>query len=82
MPKQRDIVSLFAANLRRIREEKGYSLRQLERECTKAENSDLSRYEHGDVNIGLRKLEELAKALDVMPAELLLPPGYEIRKKE
>ncbi|SIN97843.1 helix-turn-helix domain-containing protein [Chitinophaga niabensis] len=82
MPKKLEIVLLFAENLRRIRKEKGYSLRKLESRCVKIDNADLSRYEHADKNLYIGTLEEIAKALEVLAAELLLPPGYEIRKKE
>lgn len=83
MPKnQPEIVILLASNLRRLRKDKGLSLRELAARCDKIDNADLSRYEHGDTNITLGTLEEIAKALDVLPAELILPSEYEIRKKE
>ncbi|WP_343306474.1 helix-turn-helix transcriptional regulator [Chitinophaga niabensis] len=82
MPKKKGIRGLLSSNLLRIREEKGYSLRELAARCEKADNSDLSKYEHGDTNIGLEKLDEIARALEVLAAELILPPEYEIRKKE
>lgn len=72
--KQPKIVHLFAENLRRIREEKGYSLRELSARCEKIDNSDLSRYEHADTNISIGKLDEIAKALEIDPRELLHPP--------
>lgn len=82
MPQEKkEIVVLFGANLLRIRMEKGYSLRELAAHCEKADNADLSRYERGNTNVGLEKVEEIARALDVLPAELILPPDYEIRKK-
>ncbi len=77
-----EILILFAANLRRIRMEKGLSLRALAALWVKIDNADLSRYEHAEKNITLGTLEEIAKALEVLVVELLLPPDYEIRKKE
>lgn len=77
-----EILLLLGANLRRIRKEKRLSLRALEALCTKIDNADLSRYERAEKNITLATLEEIAKALEVLVAELLLPPDYEIRKKE
>jgi transcriptional regulator with XRE-family HTH domain len=75
MPKKKlEIVLLFAANLRRIRKEKGYSLRDLEARCEKIDNADLSRYEHADTNIKIGTLDEIAKALDIEASELLLRP--------
>lgn len=71
--KKAEIVLLFASNLRRIRKEKGYSLRELSYRCT-IDNADLSRYEHADTNIGLEILDEIAKALGIEAYELLLPP--------
>ncbi|WP_173003040.1 helix-turn-helix domain-containing protein [Chitinophaga sp. SYP-B3965] len=74
------IVLLFAANLRRIRGEKDYSLRELAARCEKIDHADLSRYEHADTNISLGTLDEIAKALGVIASELTLPPGYVINK--
>jgi transcriptional regulator with XRE-family HTH domain len=77
---KQEIVLLFAANLRRIRSEKGYSLRELEARCEKISNSDLSRYEHADRSVTIGIVDEIAKALDILASELLLPPGYVIHK--
>jgi transcriptional regulator with XRE-family HTH domain len=81
MPRKKEIVKLFGSNLLRIRRENGYSLRELSARCEKADSSDLSGYEHGDTNVGLEKLDEIAKALDILAAELILPPGYKIVRK-
>lgn len=71
---QPEIVHLFASNLRQIRKEKGYSLRELSARCNSIDNADLSRYEHADINISIGKLKEIADALEIDHRELLRPP--------
>lgn len=67
---KKNIVEIFAANLRRLREEKGLSLRQLSATCN-VEHSDISRMENGKVNVTLKTVEHLAEALDVSITDLL-----------
>lgn len=64
------ILKTFGANLRRIRNEKGLSQRDLYALCN-IDNAEISRMENGDVNVTLNTLAQLAEALDV-PAWMLL----------
>lgn len=57
-------------NLQKARKAKGLSLRQLSSLCT-SDHSDINRIEKGKVNIGILKLIELSRALDIHPAVLL-----------
>ncbi len=60
----------FGANLRRVRMEKGLSLRALAANCN-LDDSNISKIEQGKVNIQLTTLFELAKGLGVESSELL-----------
>jgi transcriptional regulator with XRE-family HTH domain len=60
----------FGANLKRIRESKGYSLRSLATNC-ELDDSQISKIENGKTNIQLSTIFELAKGLGVEPKELL-----------
>lgn len=69
-----DILKLVGGNIRRVRKSRRLTLEEL------AEKSDsnpkyLGGVERGDENIGLKKLEQVARALKVDPYELLLPSG-------
>lgn len=68
----RDIIAVFAANLRRVRKRRGFSQEAL------AARSGLHRTyigsaERGERNISLRNIERLAEALGVSPTDLLTP---------
>lgn len=60
----------FGANLRRIRELKGLSLRTLAANC-ELDDSQISKIENAKRNIQLSTIFELAKGLGVEPKELL-----------
>jgi len=65
-----DIVVRFGRRVRQIREKKG--LKQIEvAEHTGMARTYLSKVENGRTEICLRRLEELAIALDLKPWELL-----------
>lgn len=64
------ILQRFGKNVKRFREKKGLSLRELSYNCN-IDNSKISKIEKGKVNITLLTLMELCVALEVSPAELL-----------
>jgi transcriptional regulator with XRE-family HTH domain len=57
-------------NLKRIREAKGLSLRELSYECSIG-HARISEIESGKLNIRVSTLAELAEALGIEPGELL-----------
>lgn len=66
-----EILNIFGENLRRIRQDKGYSQRELSSRCN-VDNADISRMEKGDINVTLRTAAQLADALDVRIIDLLM----------
>ncbi len=66
-----EILSIFGNNLRRIREERGYSQRELSTRCN-VDNADISRMEKGNINVTLRTAAQLADALDARVIDLLM----------
>lgn len=65
-----ELQKLFGENLKRIREKKGLSLRDVASRCD-LDNSNISKIENGQFNIQLSKIVELAKGLNIHPKELL-----------
>lgn len=65
-----DIRELFAANLRRLRHDRGLSQDDLAYEA-KVSRSYLSQIEKGGFYASLKIIERLAKVLKVEPADLL-----------
>jgi transcriptional regulator with XRE-family HTH domain len=69
-----DLREVFAANLRRLRHERGLSQENLAYEA-EVNRTYLSRLEKGASYAGLEIIGKLATVLEVEPAELLkLPP--------
>lgn len=68
-----DLRDTLAANLRRLRNEKGLAQDDLAYEA-KVSRSYLSQLEKGAFYASLKILEKLAKALTVEPYELIVPP--------
>ncbi|MFB9262842.1 helix-turn-helix domain-containing protein [Bradyrhizobium erythrophlei] len=68
----------MAANLRRLRNEKGLAQDDLAYEA-EVSRSYLSQLEKGAFYASLKILEKLAKALKVEPYELILPPSRKRR---
>lgn len=64
------IVGGFAANLKRIRQEKGYTLREVAANCN-IDFAGISKMESGRVNVTLQTLEQLAEALEVATCDFL-----------
>ena len=68
-----DLRDIFAANLRRLRHEKGLAQDDLAYEAG-VSRSYLSQLEKGTFYASLKVLEKLAAALGVEPYELIMPP--------
>lgn len=65
-----EIQEKFGDNLKKVRTNKGLSLRSLASMCN-LDDSNISKIENGKVNIQLSTIFELAKGLNVEPKELL-----------
>ena len=65
-----DLRPVFAANMRRLRNERGLSQEMLAREAG-VDRSYLARLEAGWHFVGLEVIGKIAEALEVEPAELL-----------
>jgi transcriptional regulator with XRE-family HTH domain len=68
--KYKSLQESFGENLKRRREDKGFSLRSLAANCD-LDDSQISKIENGKTNIQLSTIFELAKGLGVEPKELL-----------
>lgn len=68
-----DLRDILAANLRRLRNEKGLAQDDLAYEA-EVSRSYLSQLEKGAFHASLKILEKLARALGVEPYELIVPP--------
>lgn len=60
----------LGANIKRLREMKNLSLRELSYAC-EIDNSKISKIEKGQINITFTTILQLAKALEISPSELL-----------
>jgi len=73
-----DLRQLFGDHVRKIRLEKGLTLRAVATRCD-IDNSHISKIENGRLDIQISKLFQLAKGLGVQPKELL---DFEINLEE
>jgi len=64
------ILAKFAKHLKKLREDKGYSLRELASRSG-LEYSQVQRIESGKVNLAFTTVIALADGLDITPSELL-----------
>jgi transcriptional regulator with XRE-family HTH domain len=71
MIKETDKVALkkFGNNLRRLRKEKGLTLRELSSSCS-IDYSNILKMEQGKINITFTSIIDLASALEIKPAVL------------
>ena len=76
-----DYRQVFAANLRRIRHEKGISQEDLAFEA-EVNRTYMSKVEKGDTWVGLEIMVKLGRVLGVEPAEFLQPPPKRARKRQ
>lgn len=60
----------FGAHLQKIRLDKGLSLREVAQNCD-LDDSNISKMEHGRFNVQISTIYELAKGLNLHPADLL-----------
>lgn len=70
MTHKEKILAGFAKNLKRLREERGWSIRELANRCN-LEYSQVQRIEKGKVNFVYTTLTAIAEGLEVTPAQLL-----------
>ena len=75
-----DYRQVFAANLRRIRHEKGFSQEDLAYEA-EVNRTYMSKLEKGESWVGLEILVKLAGVLGVEPADFLKGPAKKVRKR-
>jgi len=64
------LVTIFAANVRRLRKERGMSQEQLA-EAAGVHRTYVGMIERGEKNVTIYNIERIAKALDVSPGSLL-----------
>lgn len=69
-----DVRDLFAANLRRIRRERGFSQEELADAC-EIDRAHVSKIERSVVYVGLEIVDKLARVLKVAHAEFFRPVG-------
>lgn len=65
-----DFLKSFGKNLKKIREKKGVSLRELAASCN-VDHSNIGKIEKGEFNITLLTILELSKGLEIHPKKLL-----------
>jgi transcriptional regulator with XRE-family HTH domain len=63
-------LKILGANIKRLREAKQLSLRELSYSCN-IDNSKISKIEKGHVNITFTTIMQLAEALEITPSQLL-----------
>jgi DNA-binding Xre family transcriptional regulator len=69
-PADKKVLKRFGENLRKLRKEKGLSLREMSYACS-IDNSKIAKIEKGMINITFTTLLQLALALESQPAHLL-----------
>jgi transcriptional regulator with XRE-family HTH domain len=63
-------VKLLGANIKRLREAKKLSLREMSYACN-IDNSKISKIENGQINITFTTILQIALALEIQPSEIL-----------
>ena len=69
-PSDKKALKKFGENLRKLRNQKGLSLREMSYACS-IDNSKIAKIEKGQINITLTTLLQLAVALETHPSSLL-----------
>src|SRR5260370_23841021 len=69
-PADKKVLKRFGENLRKLRKEKGLSLREMSYACS-IDNSKIAKIEKGMINITFTTLLQLAVALEAHPSSLL-----------
>jgi transcriptional regulator with XRE-family HTH domain len=70
MQDDKEVLMQFGAHLKKLREDRGLSLRQLSYNC-KVDYSKIAQMEKGLINPTLITIIELAKGLEVVQSDLL-----------
>src|SRR5260221_37561 len=73
-PTDKKVLKKFGENLRKLRKDKGLSLREMSYACS-IDNSKIAKIEKGMINITFTTLLQLAVALEAHPSSLV---DYEI----
>ena len=76
-PADKKVLKRFGENLRKLRKEKGLSLREMSYACS-IDNSKIAKIEKGMIDITFTTLLQLAQALEAQPASLL---SYELAEQ-
>jgi transcriptional regulator with XRE-family HTH domain len=63
-------LKLLGANIKRLREAKKLSLREMSYACN-IDNSKISKIENGQINITFTTILQIALALEIQPSEIL-----------
>jgi DNA-binding Xre family transcriptional regulator len=69
-PSDKKALKKFGENLRKLRNQKDFSLREMSYACS-IDNSKIAKIEKGQINITLTTLLQLAVALEAHPSSLL-----------
>ena len=69
-PADKKLLKKFGENLRKLRKDKGLSLREMSYACS-IDNSKIAKIEKGMINITFTTLLQLASALEMHPSSLL-----------
>ena len=69
-PTDKKVLKRFGENLRKLRKDKGLSLREMSYACS-IDNSKIAKIEKGMINITFTTLLQLAVALEAQPSSLL-----------
>jgi predicted transcriptional regulator len=69
-PADKKVLKTFGENLRKLRKEKGLSLREMSYACS-IDNSKIAKIEKGMINITFTTLLQLATALEKHPSALM-----------
>ena len=69
-PADKKVLKRFGENLRKLRKDKGLSLREMSYACS-IDNSKIAKIEKGMINITFTTLLQLASALEAHPSSLL-----------
>ena len=66
----KDNLKLLGANIKRLREAKNLSLRDMSYACT-IDHSKIAKIEKGQINITFTTILQIAEALEIHPSEIL-----------
>ena len=70
MESDKDNLKLLGANIKRLREAKRFSLRDMSYACN-IDHSKIAKIEKGQINITFTTILQIASALEIQPSEIL-----------